>query len=172
VIGFDTVEAVVDAGFEVVESFVINIVKTVLLHKLPKPFNQIQVRGIARKKLQRDAQLDREIFNKLAVLIACVVQHDDDRSTCVSHGKFVKHFANGCRINVTIVGDCRQLTCDHIVGTEYVPTFSTGRTANENSRETPQATKKRRLHKMHTVHEKQNRLTGLCTRYFRLQDFF
>ena len=34
-IGFDTGEAVVDAGFEVVESFVVDIVKTFLLHKFP-----------------------------------------------------------------------------------------------------------------------------------------
>ena len=36
------VDAVVDAGFEVIKGFVTNIVKT-FLHKLPKSFNQIQV---------------------------------------------------------------------------------------------------------------------------------
>jgi len=44
VIGFDTIQTIVDIGGELVKSFVVDIVQTFLFDELPQPLNQIEVR--------------------------------------------------------------------------------------------------------------------------------
>ena len=172
IVGLDASEAIVDAGGQVHEGFVINIGPTLLRDKLPQAFDPIQVRRVTRKEPQRDVQLRRQTLHEFAMLIPRIVQNNHDVLTGVSLHQPSQQLANRRRRDGTVVGHRRPWTTDRVERTEHVPTLATRRAAKEHSRETPQATQERRLHEMRGIHKQQHRLTGLCTRYFRLQNVF
>jgi hypothetical protein len=79
--GFHLVEAVVNGGFELMESFVIAIVKALLLGEFPQPFDQIQIRRIRRQKKQVNSEFLGLGYYFIATLITRIVLDQGDGGT-------------------------------------------------------------------------------------------
>lgn len=74
-IGWDVCETVINGFAKFDEVIVVSAIEHVVFEELPQTFNQVEVGGIRRQKLQRDVERRGQIHDQSAVLISCVVPH-------------------------------------------------------------------------------------------------
>ena len=72
------VEEILAGYSEVAERPVIAIVEHLLFEELPKPLDEVEVRGIGGQEDELDAGLLQVRLNRLGAVVACVVADDVD----------------------------------------------------------------------------------------------
>ena len=75
VFGWDVCETAINCFAKFDEVIAVSAVEHVAFDELPQTFNQVEVGGIRRQKLQPDVERRGQIDDQSAVLISCVVQH-------------------------------------------------------------------------------------------------
>ena len=110
---------------EVGEGWVEFGVEDFFLRELPEALDEVQVWGIRRKKKKLDTERLGCCLNKLAALIAGVVENQGDRDFRRESGDLAEQFANTFRIDVLRIANGNQGMCRRTDGAKNVEPFPT-----------------------------------------------
>lgn len=169
VFGGDIVEAAVDGVAEFGEVFVVATVQHVAFDELPEAFDQVQVWGVRRQEQELDVERGCEGLHHSAVLIASVVENQGDWSLQSQRGDLAQQVAHRVRRHGPGGGDADQFVGHGVPGSQHAVALATGRTANEQPTQAPEATQERALHKVRGIDKEEVPLTGAGCGELRFQ---
>ena len=102
-------QTILNGLFEVRKGVVVNGVETFLFDKLPESLNQIEVWRIGGKEKKFETQVSGQILDKLAMLIAGIVQDKSNGQIKEGSGQL----AQQCSDSVRIASDELRMTVCH-----------------------------------------------------------
>ena len=145
-----------------------------LFHPAPISFNQIQIRGIGRKKGQLQAQSLGVVHDQLTALVAGIIQKESDRDLpgSIDGGDLAEQGTHTRGGNIGFIGEQVNLLRNGIEGSQHIESLPTGGRAQENTHKTPHVREKSPENKMGGVYEKDHPLSSLRLRQFRFEVFF
>ena len=103
---------------------IVSVREKVLAEKFPKPFNQIQIRRIWRKKDKIDVQLRSFFCDFIASLISRIIQNDIENSVRIFLTQFLQTFTNAIGIQVCIVHHLSRIISHSIHKPKQIGTLS------------------------------------------------
>ena len=121
-----------DGVLEVGESLVVLGVERFLLRKLPQPLDEVQVRGIGRKKEQINSQRLGGRLCEGAALVGGVVEHNGDGKNGRKSSDLAEQFADTFGVNVLRIAHGNQTVSCCTNGAENVKSLPTWRRSYEH----------------------------------------
>lgn len=103
---------------------IVSVREKVLAEKFPKPFDQIQIRRIWRKKDKIDVQLRSFFCDFIASLISSIIQNYIENSFRIFLTQFLQPFTNTVRIQVSIVHHLGRIISHSVHKTKQICTLS------------------------------------------------
>ena len=167
-------DSVEDRIFHRGEVGVIACIQASLFHPAPIPFNQIEIRGIRRKKGQLQAQGPGVVHHQLRALVAGIIQKEGDRDIpgSIESGDLAEQGTHTRGGNIGFIGEQVNLPRNGIKGSQHVEPLPSGGGAQKYTRKTPHVREKSPENKMSGVYEKNHPLSGLRLRQLRFEFFF
>ena len=103
-------QTILNGLFEIRKGVVVNGVETLLFDKLPETFNQIEVWRIGGKEKEFETQVSGQILDKLAMLVAGIVQNKSNGQIREGSGQLAQQCSDSVGVDGIGVGHSKQLS--------------------------------------------------------------
>lgn len=151
--GMQVVQALINPRPEPLERFEVGGIQHLLAEEPPEPFDEVQVRRVARQEQQLDPQRLGQPLHQLTPLVAGVVQYQRDRHPQPPAGQRPQQGADRLRVDVAVVGHPEDLVRHRVEGPQHVVALPTRRGADELPGQAPQEAQERGEHEVGGVDE-------------------
>lgn len=160
VIRRDLGQTTIDGGAEVGKRTVMATIQYLFLDEFPQSLNQIQIGRIRGQELQVDAQRPGQLHHQITMLIACIVQHQGDRSLQPQCLDLPEQITHGFRVHRGGRRNTDQFMRDRVPGAQDAVTLAPRTATDEQAHHTPDTTQERSHDHMGRVHKKHLAFAG------------